>query len=243
MFVLKCNHQGGGNMISKQTRLFVINGVNYQFDFQSFKTQVKKQADIDGVRPTRFLESIAEAVNVTHEAVKQWYYGNNGPSELVIIKQIAEVLNVTNYLMFLKKAEEREETMTLNLLQTESLKRIYDAVIDYLDDFNKTDGFTGALWYKFARLGSKDPEEEIGRYAEDKIDAVLLVIQKEYFYLHDTVVYSDILEYAENDLYDIFDGKLSYAYRFEAVIDGHPTTDEDYSKALSRINEIIEKYV
>ena len=34
----------------------------------------------------------------------------------------------------------------------------------------------------------------------------------------------------------------NYAYRFEAIPDGNPTIFDDYSKALQRINEIIEKY-
>jgi hypothetical protein len=50
------------------------------------------------------------------------------------------------------------------------------------------------------------------------------------------------LEYSENDLYDIFDGKLGYAYRFEAIPDGNPTTQDDYNKALKSLNEIVEKY-
>ena len=49
----------------------------------------------------------------------------------------------------------------LSTLQIESLKRVYDSIIDFLDDFDKTDGFTGALWYEFERKGSKYPEEDI----------------------------------------------------------------------------------
>ena len=94
----------------------------------------------------------------------------------------------------------------------------------------------------YQEQGYKNPEDKIYEYAEEKIEKVLLTIQKEYFYLHDTEVYSEILEYSENELYDIFNGKLGYAYRFEAEPDGNPTTQDDYSKALKRLNEIVEKY-
>ena len=40
-----------------------------------------------------------------------------------------------------------------------------------------------------------------------------------------------------------YDGKCSYAYRFEAIPDGNPTTDEDYNEALKKLNGIIEKYI
>ena len=130
----------------------------------------------------------------------------------------------------------------LNELQLVSLKRIYDAIIDFLTDFEETDGFTGNLWYEYVRRGSKDPEYEIYLYAEEKRNHVMRIVQKEYFYLRTTKVYQEIEEYVENDLCEIFDGKLEYAYRFEAVVDGHPTTIDDYNHALNRINEIINKY-
>lgn len=241
--MIKFKHQGGDNMISKRTKIFTIGGKEYQFDFQSFKAYVKRRAQAEEIRPTKYLVTISQAVNVTVEATKQWYYGNNGPSDLEIVQKIAEVLNISNYLELMKETKESEQMVKLNMCQAEALKRIYDAIIDYLNDFYKTDGFTGALWYEFQYKGSNDPEADIYQYAEDKIEAVLLVIQKEYFYLHDVSVYGEISEYAENDLYDIFDGKLSYAYRFEAIPDGNPTTMDDYNKALKRLNEIIEKYI
>ena len=228
-------------MISKKTRIFSIENINYQFDFQSFKIYVEKYSKNMKISNAKVFELIAQTVNVTPEAVKQWHYGNNGPSELGIIQKIAELLNVRDYLILMKKAKE-EKKMVLNPVQIESLKRIYDDVIDYLDNFYKTDGFTGTLWYVYQDQGYKDPEDKIYEYAEERIEKVLLTIQKEYFYLHDTEVYSEILEYSENDLYDIFNGKLGYAYRFEAIPDGNPTTQDDYSKALKRINEIVEKY-
>ena len=232
-------------MISKKTKIFSIENVDYRFDFQSFKIYVEKYAEVEKTSKAKVFELIAQNVCVTTEAVKQWHYGNNGPSEIDIIQKAAVLLNVKDYLNLMKKVkekEEEEEKMVLSNLQIESLKRIYDDVIEYLNDFYKTDGFTGGLWYVYQDQGYKDPEDKIYEYAEQKIEKVLLTIQKEYFYLHDTEVYSEILEYSENDLYDIFDGKLGYAYRFEAEPDGNPTTQDDYSKALKRLNEIVEKY-
>ncbi len=36
--------------------------------------------------------------------------------------------------------------------------------------------------------------------------------------------------------------KLIYAYRFEVILDGNPTTEEDYIKAYKKLNEIIDFY-
>lgn len=230
-------------MKSKETKIFEYNGMRYRFDSQSFKHYVKQYERNKELKLTDIFQEIAVNACVSPEAVKQWYYGYNGPSEMRMIFEIARSLHIDDHLKLMKKVKENIEMKDLNSLQTESLKRIYDSIIDYLNDFNNTDGFTGTLWHEFFDKGSKDPEHDIYDYAEDKMRIVQSIIQKEYFYLRDTEVYAAICEYADNDLYDIFEGKLSYGYRFEAQSNGNPTTIEDYNKALLRLNEIIEEYV
>lgn len=231
-------------MKSKQTKIFEINNVKYQFDQYAFKAELKIYKDREKIRNiSKVFDVLADTVSVTPEAVKQWYYGNNGPSDIEMILKIAKSIGIGDYLKIMKKAKENKKVANLSTLQIESTKRVYDAIIDYLNDFYKTDGFTGALWYEFLRKGSKDPEQDIYEYAESKIAEVQLVLQKEYFYLRNTEIYADILEYVENDLYNIFDGKLSYAYRFEAIPDGNPATYADYTSALTRLESIIERYI
>ena len=138
--MINCNRQGGGNMIRKKTKIFSIENVDYRFDFQSFKIYVEKYAEAKKTSKAKVFDLIAQTVCVTTEAVKQWHYGNNGPSEIDIIQKAAVLLNVKDYLNLMKKVKE-EDKMVLSTLQIESLKRIYDDVIDYLDDFYKTDGF------------------------------------------------------------------------------------------------------
>ena len=155
-------------MISKKTKIFSIENVDYRFDFQSFKIYVEKYAKIKKTSKAKVFDLIAQTVCVTAEAVKQWHYGNNGPSEIDIIQKAAVLLSVKDYLSLMKKVKE-EDKMVLSTLQIESLKRIYDDVIEYLDDFYKTDGFTGGLWYVYQDQGYKDPEDKIYEYAEQKI--------------------------------------------------------------------------
>ena len=66
-------------------------------------------------------------------------------------------------------------------LQIESLKRVYDAIIEFLHEFYKTGGFTTALWYEFYHKGVKDPVDAIYDYVENQLDKVHLVLQKECF--------------------------------------------------------------
>ena len=79
--------------------------------------------------------------------------------------------------------------------------------------------------------------------AEEKIHDVVLTYTKERFYLKNTQIYDDLEKYIYNDLYDIFCGKLSYAYRFEAIPSGNPTTKEDYMKAYKTLNTIMDNYI
>ena len=242
-FCCKIKLQGDDNVQSKQTKKFEIENKDYQFDFQTFERCVKQYAYNNSIRPTKVLELMAEFTNVTLSATKQWYYQKNGPSDITIIQKVAEFLGVTDYMLLMKETMERTDMINLNSLQYASVKRIYDSIIDFLNDFYNTDGFTGELWYKFVREGSSDPEDDIYDYAINKIKEVNVVLQKEYFYLRNTSLYTELSEYVDNDLYDIFDGKLGYAYRFEAIPDGNPTTEDDYNKALKRLNEIIETYI
>ena len=230
-------------MKSKETKIFEYHGIRYRFDSQSFQNYTKQYIRNKGLKRADIFQEIAVSACVSPEAVKQWYYGNNGPSEMSMIIEIARSLHIDDHLKLMKKDKDNIKMKDLNPLLTESLKRIYDSILDYLNDFYITEGFTGTLWHEFSDKGSKDPKQDIYDYAEDKMRIVQNVIQKEYFYLKDTEVYAAICEYADNDLYDIFDGKLSYGYRSEAQADGNPTTIDDYNKALRRLNEIIEEYV
>ncbi len=246
-------------MNNKRSKTFLISNRRYSFSRKSFEYYFKRcldepKASIEGINKVGDLEEyIAKHVICSKDTVHGWRFTNSGPGDLSIIEQVANILGVNDYMRLMKenldenKTEKGEEKKIvkneLTNLQIESLKRIYDSVIEYLDEFEKTDGFTGTLWYEFYDNGFKNPEPEIYDYAEKKVEAVLFVIKKEYFYLHDTEVYDMICEYAENDLYEIFNGKLSYAYRFEAIPDGNPTTTDDYEKAISKLNEIIKEYI
>ena len=158
-------------MKSKEMTVFNIDGQFYQFDCFCFNQYVDKKSTTDRIRKTEIENKIAEKVSVSSSAIHNWRFGSNGPSGLDLIKDVAEYFNI-DFMMLLKKKEEIKEMEKLSVLQIESLKRIFDAIIDFLDDFEKKDGFTGVLWYDFVRDGVKDVEEEIWLYAEEQYEKV-----------------------------------------------------------------------
>ena len=230
-------------MVSKEMKSFCIENENYRFDNVTFNTYFKNYAKYTKINIGILEEMVATKLFVSQSAVHNWRFGSNGPGTIDLIRNLASAISISNYMSLLKKIVEVNKVEEYNTLKIESIKRVYDAIIDFLEDFQNTDGFTGSLWYDFQSQGSFDPEIDLCQYAEKRIGVVSATLQKEYFYLHDTKVYADLWEYIDNDLLETFDGKLGYAYRFEALVDGNPTTEDDYNKALKRINEIIEQYV
>lgn len=130
------------------------------------------------------------------------------------------------------------------------MKRIYDAVIEYLDLFQRTDGFND-YWHQFSGRGGELEQIENMLYeiAEKEQHKVELILAKEYIEIHKLPVYGLLEEYVCDDLYETYNGKLSYAYRFEAPVENIDgirsgvTTSEDYTHALKKINDILENYM
>ena len=130
-----------------------------------------------------------------------------------------------------------------NLLEIElmSIKRVCESVIEFLEYFDKTNGFND-LWFDLGNMSSSAKEEKLWEIAEKEHDKVMLSLKKEYPIIGKKQIYTDLNNFIYNDLYDIYDGKLSYGYRFEAIADGNPTTDEDYTQAYKKLNKIIDSY-
>ena len=216
-----------------------IKGKKYQFSNSKFSEHFNYYRKKNEINNDFLEQSFADKLHVEKATVQSWKFGPSGPSGLDIIEKLSELLKLDSYLYLLT---EDKIIMKLNDLQLQSAKRIYDAFVGFLHEFDISDGFTTSMWDKFLNKGSKDPEEDIYEYVEKLVDNIDLVIRKEYFYLHDLPIYNDFIEFFNEDLYNTFDGKLSYAYRFEAIPDGNPTTEEDYLKAMDKLNSIIEKY-
>lgn len=231
-------------MVSQKTKIFDYNGRKVQFNpikfIEIFYRCIKEQ----NLKVCELELLIANEVGVTDSAVHNWRYRKNGPSDLKMIENIAKCMNIKDWTLLIKEAREENKNMKLTDIQKESVKRIYDTIIDFLFEFERTGGFTTELWIKFRDEGIKNPLNEIQEYVDKKVSLIHKQIKKENFYLRGTEIYDELTEYAYNDLYDITEGKLDYAYRFEATGgESGITTLEDYEKAMNGLDKIIFKYV
>ena len=226
--------------MKENSRVFHLNDKNFQFNFDSFRNLITKRKTDQHIKNGTTEQEIAEHVGLTQSAVHQWYVKANGPADIEVIKSIADFFSV-DYQILLKEYTE-VSYVDLGIEQIKAVKRVYDAVICFLNEFEQTGGFTTSLWMQFADNGTQLDmiEDKITEYADKRLHEVLFVLKQEYFYLHDLPIYDMLFDYIVCDLYDTYDGKLSYAYRFEAQVDNNPSTEDDYEKAINTINNIIE---
>lgn len=237
-------------MKSKNTRSFEVNNEQFQFNLQTFTKLFDEYRRKHGLKVGDLEAALAENLSVTSDAVHNWRSGYNGPGDIEMIQKIAKELNVVDWRILLKTRGEKSVS-ELSIKQIESVKKIYDSIMDFLIWFDETDGITGTLWYEFVRNGVEPRKirNELYSLAEDRVRSIQHVYEKEYLYLKNTDIYIELGNYLYEKIYNIYDGKLDYAYRFEAgveKIDGTRdtvTTEEDYMKYLEMLNSIIDKYI
>lgn len=122
--------------------------------------------------------------------------------------------------------------------QKDAAKRIYDVLIWFLEEFSNTDGFSS--WrLDFKGQGSQYPEDDIDKRITQMEERVGLVLEQEFFDLHDHEIYDAFCEFFGEDLANVYKGKVSY----EADGESAPTVWKDYEIARHHLNEIVERYI
>ena len=194
-----------------------------------------------GISVSKLEQLLAEKLQIAVNTVHKWNYNGGGPSDYNMVVQLAEFFGASEASMLLTFIDEGENNMThLTNRQLSAVKRIYDICIWFLYEFERSDGFNN-YWHQFSQQGFSDPKTQIEELADGMLAKVQLVLDQEYFDLRGCDIYDELCKFVDEDLLDTYDGKLSYAYRFEAITNGNPTTTEDYNKAIIRLHAIIDK--
>lgn len=226
--------------IFKSFKKFSIDGNSYTFDDKAFDTKVKEYKKSSNKTFTFIEQELADLCFITPDSIRNYRRGNNGPGDIETIKKLSDYLHLEDYKTLLRKTEGDNMALKLTDSQLQSLKRVYDEIIEFLTDFYYSDGF---IWLK----GSyHDKYDQI----EVKLRRIEVQLQKEYFYLGKTILFEELEEYYETDLYNLFEEKLDPSYRIGSTrielyeSEGIDTSVwHDYNVALDRINEITNKYI
>ncbi len=224
-------------------RQFTMYGRRVEFNKAAFRHYVTQKSRREKVAISKLEEVLGACVSVSADAVHHWIYKQGGPGDATMIAPLAKMLDVEDPALLLTFIEDGGTEMErLTDRQKTAAKRIYDICIWFLYEFERTDGFND-YWMELQKSGSKNPESDIYGKVEDMIAKINLVLDQEYFDLRGCEFYNELCEYVSDDLYETFNGKLGYAYRFEAQSNGNPTTAQDYDRAMIRLNTIIDKYL
>ena len=223
-------------------RIFTVNDQKATFNKIAFKDFMRETSRSNKISISKLEQNLADQLQISANTIHKWYYMDGGPIDYSTVQQLSTALGISDANLLLKFNETGEKNMTqLTERQLSAVKRIYDICIWFLHEFRSTDGFNN-YWYKFKKRGSADPESDIIELADGLIAKVRLVLEQEHFDLHNCEIYKELYNYVYEDLMDTYDGKLSYAYRFEATGGKYPTTAEDYHKAKSCLDAIVAKY-
>lgn len=233
--------------VQKNTQTYTIENIDYMFDKNVFKDLFNRMRK--GRNVAEFEEELANEIGVGISTVHSWRVGDNSPSDIEKVKDLATSLKLSSYEVLLKK-KEGIKTMQISERQKDSIKRIYDAIIDFFDYFEQTNGFND-LWFDICDRynNSRQIEDALYRIADKAQQKCILVVKKEYIELFRLDLYEQLEEFVYDYLLDMYNAKLSYGYRFEAGVenvDGSRytlTTEEELTKAYKIVNELLEPYM
>ena len=230
--------------MSQETRIFHIDGSDYSFNFSAFGRFFKSYRAGTKRNITETEQAIADALSLSREAVHSWRFEKNGPADVDIIKNLAEFLGITDYMILLEKRT-GEPNMTANDRILDSLKRIYDEVILYLDYYDTSFAYL-TDFYEFKDEGLTDEEawNECYNLASECLHEVEIVLQQEYIILHKLDIYSTLESFVHRDLCNIWDGKLDYVDNRDKITDDNTGMycHEQYEVVYQKLNELMDEY-
>ena len=233
--------------MSKETKTFHIDGCDYSFNFSAFKHLFSSYKTNERITITETENRLSKTLNLSTDAIHNWRFGNNAPSNIELIRDLAEALGISNYkLLLIKKTG--DDKMGTNDRILDSLKRIYDAAIIYLDDYDVTSGYT-MYWQDLEEQGySKEYiKNEIYWLASNKLHQVEIVLQQEYIILHNLDIYSKLENLIISDFCSLWDMKLEQYCDYTPFdnldeFNKKPKPAEEHQVALNKLNEIMAEY-
>lgn len=110
-------------------------GTTYQFSAAKLMMQINMKKHImqqTGRKVTKasIMEKLADEMYVTPEAVKNWMYGHNGPSELEQVKKLGDLLGIDYHRLLEKEGDKMNETKTQVVITDWQAKETKDRARD-----------------------------------------------------------------------------------------------------------------
>lgn len=117
-------------LVDETGKEYLFNNNAFKFYLKSFVSQSKKEGN--SITINNVIEEISLKENLSVEAIKNWMYGYNGPSDMEAVKTIATVVPI-DYKDLLLEVEKEKET-----LEMDNTKALLENVIDSLLNTERT---------------------------------------------------------------------------------------------------------
>ena len=236
-------------MGATNTKTYEIDGRRYGFDHLTFDRAFRRCAKEKLRNLGQFARDVGGKVHASDKAVNAWRYGDNAPSDLEIIRDLADIVGVELGALLFEK--ECDDMTRLTEEERQAIIRVYREVSDFLYMLDRTDGCVwksykvvpGSPWCKYL---TPSPDYGEGQcvvidgpeLADAGYDWVCHALERECAILGGHPVYGELVEFADGPLLEIWDGKTDPDYRF------HPHDEPGLTTEIVEkgIREILGKY-
>lgn len=224
------------------SKVYIINDSKWQFNFLIFNTIFRKHSISARQTLSNSEEKLAQSLHVTASAVHMWRNYKNAPGDIDIVKGIAAFYKISDYTLLLTPHKEDTKMANLSDRQLDSIKRIYDQAVKFLNDFYGSDGFKAQYtMYREDDKSDIDPESRLSEYLCILSDNTRCTYMQEYIFLHDTEIYKELGAFINSCIADFTNEILQVVCGYTEEEDGW--ADKAFSTAWNKLNGIVQKYV
>ena len=239
------------------SRMFHLPDGNYRFHFNRFRDAFRSYCLRSSITISKGELQLSDALHVSRSTVHGWRSSTYGPADLDVIRKLTDFFGIDDQKYFLQKtggSTNMQEATSDRLPKTgailtnrqlDALKRLYDAIILFLDEYAITDGFNDYWEVIKEKYGDDAPKHELELYqlVNDKLHRVEIVLQQEAFDLH-----SIDIEELEDLIYEylpqLYHGQLNSEGRLNATIKEKAAEyimgySAAYEFAVDKLNAII----
>ena len=195
-------------MVSKQTRVWKIEGQEVQFDIFKFKNLFREKAHECGMGVVRYEDTLADALSVDSSTIHNWRCNLNGPSDPDKIYSLEKFWNVEKNTLFREVVMSKTPVLGLTDRELGALKNVYISFKNFFDFYRSTKGFDKELceW---------DQVEAMWEVMKDSIESEYIDLKKK--------LYDALYGFINKNIYEI----VADAYiEFHATDDFGPEFDD-----------------
>lgn len=225
--------------MGKANRVFIVEGKKYRANRKAiakqFQVEFEKKKFYNPTL-TKLEYRIEVGINsnsVSEKTVGNWLNGS-APGDIDTMKALAKFWNI-DVMELLVEGGERKMPTELSDSQIMSVKRIYDSLIDYLDEFERTNGFDSMY---FNDIDST----ELDTFVNYKWLDVYKAYQKEKLFLADLDIYAAFYDFICNDLSEMTEDKVGIDRPVTSSEGTILSTEDEYDKAMSALNDLLDEY-